>query len=161
MRDVVIYVIAISFQLSGALLLAFYSISAKRKNVIKRFAGKCLITRDNNTNEITYDREALKITFRDAWLNKIAFTLIALGYLFGVFGEIGEKSKILISISIVMGTVLMMAISHFIVACIIKYSSKVNQELTNDELYKLGIDPDIENISDKEIYDIYNKTFLS
>lgn len=158
MRDVVIYIIAISFQLSGALLLVLYSISTKRRNVIKRFAGKCLIYRDNNTNEITYDKDALKITFRDAWLNKIAFTLIALGYCFGVFGEIDEKNKNLIAIVIVLLTVIIMVLSYFIVACIIKYSPNINKELSNEELSELGVEPDIENLSNKEIDDIINET---
>ncbi len=158
MNDVVIYIIAISFQLSGALLLVFYSISTKRKNVIKRFAGKCLIYRDNNTNEITYDKDALKIAFRDAWLNKIAFALIALGYFFGVFGEIDEKNKNLIALVIGLLTVMIMILSYFIVTCIIKYSSNINKELSNGELSELGIEPDIESLSNKEIDDIINET---
>lgn len=147
----VIYIVAISFQLAGALLLLLYSISAKRENVIRRFASKCLIYRDNNTNEIQYDKEALKSSFRDAWLNKLSFGLIALGYLIGIFGEIGQTDKLLIFPYVVILTELIMFASYFMVICIIKYSSKVNKELSNDELNTLGIKPDIENCNNEEL----------
>lgn len=156
-KGVVLYIIAISFQLSGALLLVIYSTSTKRASVIKRFAGNSFISRDGNTKEISYDKDELIKSFKDAWLNKIAFLLIASGYIFGIFGEIGEINKILISIFIIISTVLVMAISYFVVNCIIKYSAEVNKELTNDELNELGIEPNMESLSDKEIDDIWNE----
>lgn len=54
----VIYVISISFQLAGALQLIFI-ISTKRDKVIESFAGKGIISKDNNTKEITYNKKAL------------------------------------------------------------------------------------------------------
>ena len=68
-----------------------------------------------------------------------------------------EINKILISIFIIISTVLVMAISYFVVNCIIKYSAEVNKELTNDELNELGIEPNMESLSDKEIDDIWNE----
>ena len=54
----VIYVISISLQVAGVLLLVCYATSAKRENVIRRFFGKGIITNDSKTNEIVYDEEA-------------------------------------------------------------------------------------------------------
>lgn len=34
-----IYIMAVSFQVSGALLLLFYNISTKRENIIKNFSN--------------------------------------------------------------------------------------------------------------------------
>lgn len=153
--EVFIYAIAISFQIAGALLLLFYNISTSRKYIVKEFAQKSIIIREEN--EILYNKEALKKCFKNAWINKIAFILIILGYILGVFGEIEEVNKILVVVLILMITSIVILISHLIVSFLIKILPSVNKELTDDEINEIGGEVDIETMSSKDVEDILNK----
>ena len=39
---------------------------------------------------------------------------------------------------------------------IIKHSKNINREITNEELEKLDLEPNMESLSDKELEDIFN-----
>ena len=152
--EVFIYAVAISFQISGALLLLFYNISTSRKHIVKGFAQKSIIIREEN--EISYNKEALKKCFKNAWINKIAFILIVLGYILGVFGEIGKVNKILVVVLILKITSIVIFISHLIVSFLIKILPSVNKELTDDEINEIGGEVDIETMSSKDVEEICN-----
>ena len=152
--EVFIYAVAISFQISGALLLLFYNISTSRKHIVKGFAQKSIIIREEN--EISYNKEALKKCFKNAWINKIAFILIVLGYILGVFGEIGKVNKILVVVLILIITSIVIFISHLIVSFLIKILPSVNKELTYDEINEIGGEVDIETMSSKDVEEICN-----
>ena len=147
--EVFIYAVAISFQISGALLLLFYNISTSRKHIVKGFAQKSIIIREEN-------EEALKKCFKNAWINKIAFILIVLGYILGVFGEIGKVNKILVVVLILIITSIVIFISHLIVSFLIKILPSVNKELTDDEINEIGGEVDIETMSSKDVEEICN-----
>lgn len=151
-----VYILSISFQLAGALLLMVNVLSTKRDKVIRRFVGRGTLYRDNNTNEISYDKNALKDTFKDAYLSKLAFLYIAVGYFMGVFGSVNGYCKMITAITIIIATALLILLSHLAVYFILKFSKKVNRELSNEELTALGIEPDIENISNEEIGRFFN-----
>jgi len=146
-----LYILSVSFQIAGALLLMLNVLSAKREKVIRRFAGKGLLYRDNNTNTISYDQNALKDVFREAYLSKFSLAYIIMGYLFGVFSTIASEYKNIIAMAIVAATALLILLSYLVVYLILKFSKRVNQEISNEELISLGIEPDIENISNEEI----------
>lgn len=145
------YIFAISFQVAGALQLLVFFVSTKRDNVIKRFAGKTFISRDGNIKKISYDKASFLAEFKTAWLSKIAFGLIAIGYLIGIWGVIEDDKKISAFFLIIAITVIVLFLSHFIVHIYITKSKKINAEITNDELERLHIEPNIENISIEEI----------
>ncbi len=159
MINLVIYIIATSFQISGTLLLLLNFTSTKRENIIKQFSTNYLINRDNNKNKIEYDKTRLKALFRNAWLNKISFASLGLGYILGILGEPNHNYKFLTILCIIILAITIMSLSYLIVACIIKYSSQVNKKLTNDELIELGIQPHIESISNKDIDDMFTEIF--
>ena len=56
MFDFFIYILAISLQVSGALLLLIKSLSTKKEDLIIRFKGNGNIYKDNNTNNKVEDR---------------------------------------------------------------------------------------------------------
>ena len=146
-----IYVISISLQVAGALLLMINALSTRRDKVIRRFLGKGLVSRDNNTNTIVYDKERLKETYKEAYLSKFAFMFIALGYFFGIFSNIEDDLKLILALIIIAMTVVIMILSYVTVNLVVKYKKSVNCEITNEELNELGIEPDIENTSNEEI----------
>ena len=146
-----LYILSVSLQVAGALLLMLNVLSTKREKVIHRFVGKGLLSRDNNTNTISYDQNALKAVFQEAYLSKFAFAYISMGYLSGVFGTIASEYKNIIATAIVAVTALLILLSYLAVYLILKFSKKVNREISNEELISLGIEPDIENIPNEEI----------
>ena len=118
-----------------------FALSTKREKIIQQFAGKGLIYRDNNTDKLSY-RE----TYRNAYLNKCAFAFIGLGYLSGIFGDIGLNNKFLIAFFIIICTAILMGTTYIIVECFTKHCKIVNQKITSDELFAIGIEPDSENM---------------
>lgn len=151
-----LYIFSISFQVAGALLLMVSVLSTKRDKVVRRFVGRGTLYRDNNTNTIFYNKTALQETFKEAYLSKFAFLYIAVGYFMGVFGVLNNDYLMLIALAIVVLTILLVALSHLAVFLILKFSKKVNRELSNEELSYLGIEPDIENISNEDIQRIFD-----
>lgn len=155
--SVIIYVIAISLQISGALLLTVFLISTKRDKVIERFAGKGIITKDNNLNKLNYNREKFRDSFKEAYLNKLAFVFIVIGYILGIFGKVDNAEKVMVPIEFIVtilvciSTFIFMGLAYSIVKIIVENSKKVNKEITPEELEKLGIKSDIENISNESI----------
>ena len=152
--ETIIYIISISLQLAGALLLMIFVLSTKREKVIQRFAGNGIIARDNNTNEILYNEKAFKDSFKNAYLNKCSFAFIALGYFMGVFGAINYNTA-LVGILIVLCTGLIMGATYLIVNQIVSHSKVINKKITNEELSLAGVEPDIEDIPNDEIAKLF------
>ena len=152
--ETIFYIISISLQLAGALLLMIFVLSTKREKVIQRFAGNGIIARDNNTNEILYNEKAFKDSFKNAYLNKCSFAFIALGYFMGVFGAI-NYNKALVGILIVLCTGLIMGATYLIVNQIVSHSKVINKKITNEELSLAGVEPDIEDIPNDEIAKLF------
>ena len=151
---ILLYILSISFQVSGALLLMKYSLSSNREKVIKRFINKNMITKDYDGN-IIYDKKELKETFKIAYLNKLSFLYITLGYLMNVFGKTDDSQLLFVIIGIVFFTLLFMILAYFSVYLIIKFSKNVNDVLTEKEMVKYKIDPNISTITKKEMNDIF------
>ncbi len=156
MYSFIIYIIAISLQISGAVQLSLSFVSTKRDNVIRNFIGKSIISRDNNTKTVYYDKKAYKQVFKSAYLNKFSFIYIFLGYLLGIWGTIEKESKHKAAIFIILTTILILTITNLLISLYVKNSKEVNREITNEDLERLHIRPDIENISNEEINKLFN-----
>lgn len=161
-KEALIYVIAVSLQVAGALLLLCYNVSAKRKNIIKSFASTKGCIQVQGT-KIEYDKHRLKEIFKLAYINKMSFLYIVVGYIAGVFGKIGDNTYIL---SIILGMVafisLFICIGISIPKCILLLKEKRNGnffDITNEDIKELGI-KDITNVAtDEEVNNAINKTF--
>ena len=99
----------------------------------------------------TKSKYSKKETFKEVYLGKFAFLYIAIGYFVGVFGSINSDCKTIVAVVIIVLTIVLMALSHLAVGLILKFNKDVNRELSNEELIFLGIEPDMENISNEEI----------
>lgn len=144
----VIYILSVSFQIAGALLLFFYSISAKRESVIRRFVGKGLLTRQGDVVE--YNQDAYKKEYFLAYLNKISFALIAGGYLTNVFGSIENMCKALALVGVLLFTPLVMFLSIRVASFLVSHL-KANDKITNKDLKDFDIKPDVDFITSEEI----------
>ena len=131
MFDFFIYILAISLQVSGALLLLIKSISIKRKDLIIRFKGNGIIFKDNNIDEISYDKEAFQKLFENTLINRWSFGFIFSGYLIGVFGSIDNnwnKCKVIAFASILLLTIMFTLITKFYIE---RYAKKHCFEITD------------------------------
>ena len=108
-----IYIISISFQLSGAVLLLIkYSFVNIEKGIIEKEK------KENHTKETTLLLGSTQPTdseyTENVWLNRIAFALIAAGYLLGVWGEIRGEKRIVVFFLVIAVSTILTALSVFI-----------------------------------------------
>ena len=157
--ETLIYIISISLQLSGGILLMTYSFSTQRLNVIKYFAGKGIILKNGDTSEIIYNESAFKNSFRTAYNTKFSIMFIIMGYFLGVFGNIEGCNKFFISVSIVVFTILIISFTYVIIEKIILKSNEINKKITSEELELAGIKPDMESISSCEMDIMLDRIF--
>lgn len=109
----IIYIIAISFQVSGALLLVvqFWCISIKKgieenKKKETHLEGNTIVMGRTQPTPFEYTK--------NVWLNRFAFVLIAMGYLLGVFGSIEISNRFTILFWIVLSSSILVALFAFI-----------------------------------------------
>jgi hypothetical protein len=157
----IVYILAISLQVAGALLLMVHAVSAKRSKVIRRFSGRGLIYKDGNTGELSYDKEAFKDSFKDVYLNKSAFAFIALGYALGVFGENKSDNRLIVLLCIIASTGILIIAAQLIVSLVVKNKKNAKFELTDEELVKAGKSADIGSISNEGLQEILNEVFTN
>lgn len=148
---VAVYILSISLQVAGALLLLIHSLSAKKEAVLKRFTASKLITHNGTTNELSFDKKAYKNEYKVAYFSKCAFFFIALGYFGSIFGTNDNMCKCTIAIITLGLTILIMLATTLIISLITKYSKKCNEEIKIDDLNKIGKVPDIGTISTEDI----------
>lgn len=151
-----IYILSISFQVAGALLLMFFSISTKRESILNDFFGKGLSTREDNSDEVKYNHKVFIDYYIRAYLSKFSFLYIAIGYALGVFGSITNMKKIFIVFSIFVCTAILMWFAYFLARKIVLKSKTATQTVTYTELEKLGLNVDTEIISTETIESLFN-----
>ena len=107
-----IYTVSLSLQLSGAVLLLLkYTFTNIGKGIREtsekenRVEGGTLFLGRTQPTEEEY-RE-------NAWLNRIAFAFIALGYLTSIWGNIGEIPRYIIFVWVLIQSVLLTAMSYY------------------------------------------------
>ena len=152
------YCISVALQLAGALIL-LSSTSTKRDVIIASFANKSFISRNGDTKEISDISKEYKERFRQAYINRAAFLYLTLGYLSGIFAEKGtDDAKITLGIVIVVAATLMLLVKIMVEKVLLK-QKKVVMAITNEDLERLGIEPDMESISKEDIENIFGKVF--
>lgn len=154
MKEYVFYIVAVALQLSGSIILLIGSFSTKRSKVICEFSKKGLIERDNDTNDIFYDKEAFCDEFYKPIINKSAFLLLSTGYLLSIFGHMERESRLLTSVYVIVLSIIIVGLSVCISRKIARNFSK--EDITNKELTELNITPNLENISNKELDNMFD-----
>lgn len=145
----IIYILSIALQVAGALLLMIFALSTKRGNIIRRFVARNLIVRDSD-EKLKYDVAEFKNSFKTAWLSRFSFGYIAVGYLAGIYGELGENRSIVTMFLIAVATMALMGFAYFVTFIILKLSRDVNKKLTLGELRADNIDPNLTFMSTRE-----------
>lgn len=152
--ELLLYILAISFQLAGALLILFFSTSTKRDDIIRRFIVKGFIIKQGDT--IDYDKSALLEEYKSAYLSRLAFLYISVGYILGIWGEISNYSnKFIVFLLIIISTAVIMAISYFGISKFVKKRKKVNVDITISELEKQNIHPTLEYATNSDMDQLF------
>lgn len=102
----ILYIIAISTQLSGAILLIVQFWSIRIRKGIEENKKKETHVEDGNLILAKTQPTPFEYT-NNVWHNRFAFILIALGYLVGIFGSIENTSKIKIMIWVIISSVIL------------------------------------------------------
>lgn len=160
-KDAFFYVIAVSFQVAGALLLLLYNVSSKRKDIIKNFASTKGCIKVQGT-EVEYDKPRLKEIFKLAYINKMSFGYIVVGYIVGVFGKIGDNTYVpSIILGIVVFAFIFISMGIKIPERILLSKEKRNGnffDITNDDIKELNIKDTINYATIEDIDNIIHET---
>lgn len=135
----VIYVISISLQVTGAILLLLFNMSCNRDKVIQKFVEErgSVIGIDDKIN---YDLKSLKAQFEVAYINKMSFLYIALGYLLGIFSEIIDTKKRYIFICVTVATLILIIVSKKIAEKLTTSHDDSFFTITREDIDKTGVD---------------------
>ena len=146
-----LFSISIACQLCGSTILTFKCISFGRKDVIKMFIGKGLVEKETNTNEIIYDKNAFKETYRKMYLSKSSLLSITVGYALSIFDSARDTSRCIIFLMTAIFTVMLIFIISLLVNIKIKHLSSADINITSADLDSLGIKANLENTSNEEV----------
>ena len=125
----VIYTIAISLQLAGAVILIINYCRNTHNQIIDRyFPGSNLVERDNKDN-IVLEKERVQEVVREIFMNRCAFFYIGAGYIVGIYGEAGKTNKCIISILVIIGSFLLIVLGEIILNGIVKKRYKEDMEI--------------------------------
>lgn len=125
----VIYIIAISLQLAGAVILIINYCRNTHDQIIDRyFPGSNLVERDKKDN-IVLEKERVQEVVREIYMNRCAFGYIGAGYIVGIYGEAGKMNKCIISLLVIIGNFLLIALGQIIINSIIKHRYKEDIEV--------------------------------
>ena len=155
--NTLVYIGALSLQVTGALLLLLFSVSTKRVDVIRKFGDGGIITYDEETKELNYKEEAFKEAYRTSYLNKISFFYIGVGYLLGVFGEIGNSNKWITAGVIFTFSIILLFLTWLVTDMIISKLNVINQKISLEEMKEAGITPDMTSASTEDIDKIFER----
>ena len=155
--NTLVYIGAISLQVTGALLLLLFSVSTKRVDVIRKFGDGGIITYDEETKELNYKEEAFKEAYRTSYLNKISFFYIGVGYLLGVFGEIGNSNKWITAGVIFTFSIILLFLTWLVTDMIISKLNVIKQKISLEEMKEAGITPDMTSASTEDIDKMFER----
>ena len=133
-------------------MLIIFSLSTKRKDIIKTFAKSHMIARNGNTRELSYNHKAFLDVYKAAYFSRVSVLFIAVRYFLSVFGEVQEANRWVVACFIVVLTIVLIVVTKIVIDFLMR---KNNHPITNEELENVGAEPDIESISAQVIDGIF------
>lgn len=119
MCPLLVYILAISLQLAGAELLIVNYWRLPLKQLIEIELNKQPHVGEEETILYTGGESELEIS-RNILLNRFAFVFIALGYLFGVFGDMQDYCRWFIAFWVLVISVMITLSTNYVVGKMIK-----------------------------------------
>ena len=148
----IVYIISVSCQVTGALILVLKCLSTKRRNVIRRFFLNSFSIYSPDSNILNYNHELFEEEYEKAYYNKISFLSILLGYILSPFSDIGSFPRLYVAFFILLLTLIMLF--TFILICTL-LRKKGHSKVTMSELIDIGIDVNLSEMSKEDIDEIF------
>ena len=123
------YLLSISFQISGAFLLAYMGFTKRVKNIAEEVVGFTLSGKD--IDSIPIPQAAGKLL--EIYLTRIGFTLVFFGYVFSIFGvrELNSPMEELLKITVI--SLVLSSISLLLSYILVKKrKDKIEKECKNN-----------------------------
>lgn len=149
MLNTIFYIFSISLQLSGSLLLMIFSLSTKRKQIIKRFINNNILTERGKI--LDYDTEEFKNTYKIAYLNKFSFGYIVIGCIASIFASNNNCPPWRIMIYTIIFTLLFIVIAILFTKHLVIFLPKANKPIRSEELKRNNIKPTASTITNDDI----------
>ena len=93
LSSIEIYILSISFQVSGGLILLLWSFGRTKEKVLQLyFPGSNIVERDEN-NKVCLDKKKLRKKAVDIYMNRFAFICLIIGYGLSLFGDISDYNR--------------------------------------------------------------------
>ena len=135
--EVIAYVLSLSFQVAGAVLLIIKYFGKTKERIIEEyFPGSNIAERDENDNS-TLEKEKVRFCVRNIYDNRMAFLFIAVGYILSIFGEVNGECKL--------------CILMFVIACTVAIIllEKAFSIIVSNLIYKNDITVPYDNLKDR------------
>lgn len=148
------FIFMLAFQLSGALLLLLNSVKGGKESVIKHcFPGSNVVERDENNN-CKIPKEKLQKSAHEIYLNRTAFSYLAIGYLIAAGSPTTEVQIVLVVVKMIVLTFAMLVFGYYFSRFCAKRIYSEDISIPYDKLE--GVDT---NITNQEIDDICDEIF--
>ncbi len=108
----IIYVLAISLQVCGALILLIHSFGNKQTEINNEIINS--VSTGEQQTQTHVDNIDVSYKLKDIYLNRVAFICLTFGYFLGVFGEISTVAKWVIALSVVIISCLITVFFYFL-----------------------------------------------
>ncbi len=145
------YILSIALQLAGASVVLIMNV--KRAYIIKSFKAKPTIILDTDAHKVSDLSPAIKERFKTSYTNIFAFAYLVGGYFLSIFGE-KNASNLFIVTYVTIFTLILFGIYRVLIPLLLR-QNKVTRKVTEEELKKLNVEPDMESISKQEVDDLF------
>lgn len=127
--EVVVYILSLAFQVSGAVLLIIKYWGRTRERIVDEyFPGSNFIDRDENNN-VRMKKEKVQKCAQTIYGNRMAFVFISVGYILSIFGATNEARKSCILSLVIISTIIIILLEKGISVAISKKFYKKDIEM--------------------------------
>ena len=112
-----IYVLSLSLQIAGSVLLFVNCLGKTRQRIIDEYFGQSTIADNDNNDYATIKSKDVIICVKSIYAKRISFLYLAVGYLLSIYSEKNEGQKLLLII--VIATAVTLVLIEIIAANII------------------------------------------
>lgn len=132
-----IYVLAISLQVSGAIILLFrFWGNIKDKVLLEYCDTKNDLGHKEKDGTFYLDHNDLKDVAKKIYMNRISFIYIILGYAMGIWGQVSTDKKMLIMIFVGMITFVCILVGNLFSHILPKFKYRKNEKMNANEVEK-------------------------
>lgn len=149
-----IYLLSLSLQVSGALILILFCWGKTERRVLNTIYSATSSIHRENDNTVIIDKEKLYKAHKEVLLNRNAFIFIAVGYLLSLFGTSEGICHWIGFVIVLIVSVLLVGVGVLLAHTIAKISNRNDRRYTFEDLCS-KLDKDVDtNMIDSDIDEI-------